>query len=159
MLGHPPIIVLLVVAHGDDLGSAAHRELVLLGAPSDTGGGSVDPQQHQGVLPLTIRTLDPDIGVPVAAAGHDPVGLGRPVNPRHPEVVLVQHRGLGPGSLGRRVEADILAVVRQGQLRPGARPGVTRDRSSSETVNCGHPGIRGLWSVYTDNICNDKEDQ
>ena len=44
MLGHPPVVVLLVVADRDDLGSASHRELVLLGTPSDTSGSSVDSQ-------------------------------------------------------------------------------------------------------------------
>ena len=57
VLGHPPVLLLLVVADGDDLGPAAHRELVLVGRPADAGGGAVDPQQHQRVLPLTIRSL------------------------------------------------------------------------------------------------------
>ena len=33
VFGHPPVIVLLVVTDRDDLGSAAHSELVLLRAP------------------------------------------------------------------------------------------------------------------------------
>merc|ERR1719384_2798672 len=44
VLGDPPVIVLLVIADGDDLGSASHRELVLVRAPADAGGGPVDPQ-------------------------------------------------------------------------------------------------------------------
>ena len=32
----------------------------------------------------------PDVGVPVGGAGDNPVGLGRPVDPGDPEVVLVQ---------------------------------------------------------------------
>merc|ERR550539_915663 len=154
VFGDPPVVVLLVVTDRDDLGSAAHSELVLLRAPSDTGCSPVDPEQHQGVFPLAIRLLHPDIGVPVTGAGHNPVGLGRPVNTRHPEVVLVQHGRLGPGSStpASRVEGDVLGVVREGQLLPVPGPGVARDGRGSETVNCRHSGSgghRGLWSVYT----------
>ena len=91
MFGHPPVVVLLIVTHGDDLGPTAHRKLVLLRAPPDTGRSSVDPQQHQSVLPLAIRSLHPDIGVPVTGAGHNPVGLGCPVYTSHAEIMLVQH--------------------------------------------------------------------
>ena len=37
-----------------------------------------------------IHLKVPDVGVPVGGAGDDPVGLGRPVDPGDPEVVLVQ---------------------------------------------------------------------
>ena len=98
--------------------------------------------------------LDPDIRIPVAGAGHDPVGLGSPVNTSHPQVVLVQHGRLGPGSppFTSRVEGDVLAVVGESQLSPGPGPGVAGDGRGSETVNCRHYGSvvhRGLWSVYT----------
>ena len=33
---HPPVVVFLVITHGDDLGATPHSELVLLGAPSAT---------------------------------------------------------------------------------------------------------------------------
>merc|ERR1712183_510400 len=129
VFGHPPVIVLLVVTDRDDLGSAAHSELVLLRAPPDTGCSPVDPEQYQGVFPLAIRLLHPDIGVPVTGAGHNPVGLGSPVYPRHPEVVLVQHGLLGPArpTSASRVESDVLAVVREGQLLPVPGPGVAGD--------------------------------
>ena len=35
VLGHPPVVVLLVITDGDDLGTAPHRKLVLLRAPPD----------------------------------------------------------------------------------------------------------------------------
>ena len=119
-----------------------------------TGCGSVDPQQYEGVFPLAISFLHPDVGVPVTGASDDPVGLGSPVNTSHPQVVLVQHGRLGPGSppFTSRVEGDVLAVVREGQLLPVLGPGVARDGGGSETVNCRHYGSvahRGLWSVYT----------
>ena len=119
-----------------------------------TGGSSVDPQENQGIFPLAVRFLHPDVGVPVAGARDDPVGLRSPVNTSHPQVVLVQHSRLGPGSSAftRGVESDVLAIVREGQLLPVLGPGVARDGGGSETVNCRHYGLvvhRGLWSVYT----------
>ena len=119
-----------------------------------TGGSSVDPQENQGVLPLAVRFLHPDVGVPVTGASHDPVSLGSPVYTGHPEVVLVQHGRLVPGgpAFARRVEGDVLAVVGESQLLPVLGPGVARDGGGSETVNCRHYGLvvhRGLWSVYT----------
>ena len=32
----------------------------------------------------------PDVGIPVGRAGHDPVGLRRPINAGHSQVVLIQ---------------------------------------------------------------------
>merc|ERR1719219_3197877 len=154
VFGHPPVVVLLVVTDRNDLGSAAHSELVLLRAPPDTGCRPVNPEEYQGVFPLAIRLLHPDVGVPVTGAGHDPVSLGGPVYTRHPEVVLVQHGRLGPASPtpASRVESDVLAVVGESQLLPVLGPGVAGDGRGSETVNCRHYGSgahRGLWSVYT----------
>ena len=40
VLGHPPVHAGLVVADGDDLGSGAHGELVLVRGPANTGGRS-----------------------------------------------------------------------------------------------------------------------
>ena len=165
---HPPVIVLLVVTDRDDLGTTSHSKLVLLWTPPDTegyeeetgerlvlpdtGGRPVDPEQHQSIFPLTVRTLHPHVGIPVAGAGHDPVGVGGPVDPGHPEVVLVQDSSLGPAgpSSASGVEGDVLAVVGESQLSPGPGPGVAGDGRGSETVNCGHGEVcRGLWSVYT----------
>lgn len=54
VLGHPPVVLGVKVADGDEAGPAPHREFVLRGAPLDAGGGAVDSQQHQRVLPLAI---------------------------------------------------------------------------------------------------------
>ena len=54
VLGHPPVILRVEVADGDEASAAAHRELVLGRAPLDARRGAVDPQQHQGVLPLAV---------------------------------------------------------------------------------------------------------
>ena len=80
MFGHPPIIILLVVADRNALRATANSELVLLRTPPDTCGSSIDPQQHKGVLPLTIGPLDPDIGVSVTGASDNAVGVWGPVN-------------------------------------------------------------------------------
>ena len=83
-----------------------------------TGGSSVDPQENQGIFPLAVRFLHPDVGVPVTGAGHDPVSFRGPVDPGHPEVVLVEDSGLGPSpsAPGGGVERDVLGVVGEGQL-------------------------------------------
>ncbi len=52
-------------------------------------GVPVDPQEHQGGLPVTVNT-GPDVGVPVLGARDDPVRLGCPVDARHELVVLRQ---------------------------------------------------------------------
>ena len=72
--------------------------------------------------------------------------------------MLVQHRRLAPASpaSASRVESDVLAVVREGQLLSVPGPGVARDGRGAETVNLGHGDEvirgswgRGLWAVYT----------
>ena len=46
--------------------------------------------------PCAIRLLNPDISVPIRAARDDPIRLGSPVDPGHPQVVLVQGGQLLP---------------------------------------------------------------
>ena len=47
----------LEVADGDEPGARPHGELVLLRRPLDAGGGAVDPEQHECVLPLVVGVL------------------------------------------------------------------------------------------------------
>ena len=55
VLGHPPVVLRVKVADGDETCARADGKLVFAWAPLDAGCRSVDPQQHQGVLPLAIR--------------------------------------------------------------------------------------------------------
>jgi hypothetical protein len=73
--------------------STSHSKLVLFRAPSHIGRCPVDAQQNQGGLPddlasFRIRSLLPDVGVPILRCSNDAVGVGGPVDGRDSLVVL-----------------------------------------------------------------------
>lgn len=69
VLGHPPVVLLLEVADGNDAGARADGELALVRAPADASGCAVDAEEHEGRLPLAALAGLPDVGVAVLRAG------------------------------------------------------------------------------------------
>lgn len=64
VLRHPPVVLLLEVANGDDARAAADGELGLRGRPAHAGRGAVDAEQDERRLPAGGCGL-PDVGVAV----------------------------------------------------------------------------------------------
>lgn len=89
-LADPPVVFLLEIADGDELGAGSDGELVLVGAPLAADGRPVDTEQNQSGLPrvLGIFCCGPNVGIPVLRAREDAVGLGSPVDARDELVVL-----------------------------------------------------------------------
>ena len=57
VLRHPPVILLLEVADGDDAVARTNCELGLGGGPADKGGGSGNPEEDEGRLVSVRRRL------------------------------------------------------------------------------------------------------
>jgi len=91
VLADPPIVILLKVANRDTLGSASNGKLVLLRAPLDVGGASIDSKNYQSGLPGVVLP-GPNVSISVLGAGNDSVGLLSPVNSSDNLVVLSQFR-------------------------------------------------------------------
>jgi len=64
VLGHPPVVFGLEVAHGDGAGATPDGEFGLGGGPADAGGGAVEAEEDEGRLPAGGSGL-PDVGVAV----------------------------------------------------------------------------------------------
>jgi len=89
VLADPPIVVLLKVADGDDLGAAGDSELVTLGAPLYVGGSAVDTKDNQHGLPFAA-VAGPHVSVTILGASHDTIVDAVPVDASHNTVVLLQ---------------------------------------------------------------------
>ena len=90
---YPPIVFLVKGADGDGSCAAGDSELVLEGTPANVGGCAVDTEENQSRLPYgstcsRVRSLSPDIGVPVLGCSDDSVRVGCPVDGRDEFVVL-----------------------------------------------------------------------
>ena len=83
--------------------------------------------------PSPVRLLNPDISVPVGAACHNPVRLGRPVDPGDPQVVLVQDGKLLPPL--PVVEDHVPVTVGKSHHLTVRGPGVALDRTRSKLLN------------------------
>lgn len=80
-------------------------KLVFVGTPLDISSRSVDPEQYQSRFPkqltsLSIRSLLPDIGVPVLRRCHNAIRVGSPINSGDEFVVLRDY--ILASTLGRR---------------------------------------------------------
>lgn len=102
VLRHPPIVLRLKVADGDEAGARAHGQLILQRRPLDARRAAIDAQQHQRRLPFAVRAQRPNVRVPVDGTGDDSVGVGRPVDAHHAQIMLsqnVQQRPVGAAAL------------------------------------------------------------
>ncbi len=89
VLGHPPVVLFVKVADGNQTGARGHCELVFVGRPLDASRSAINAQEHKRGLPLVgCRVKVPDIGISVLAARRDAVCFGRPVDARDQLVVL-----------------------------------------------------------------------
>mmetsp|Transcript_9241 Transcript_9241/g.30855 ORF Transcript_9241/g.30855 Transcript_9241/m.30855 type:complete len:347 (+) Transcript_9241:105-1145(+) len=67
-LAHPPVVFLLIVAHGDALLPAADCKLLAIPRPLAVSGGSVYSEVHQSRVPLVVLAKVPHVRVPVLRA-------------------------------------------------------------------------------------------
>ena len=104
VLGYPPIVFLIEVADGDDLGARGNGKLVLARRPGAAGRGTVDSQQHQrGVPGVVLKT--PHISITILRARQDAVLLVAPGQGGHNSVVLSE--GLNEVELSARILVDL----------------------------------------------------
>lgn len=57
MLGHPPVVLFLEVAHGDHAGAGADSEFRFVGRPADVCGRAVDAEEDEGGFPPGLGGL------------------------------------------------------------------------------------------------------
>ena len=89
VLRNPPIVFLVEVADGDDLGARGDGELVLARRPSAASRSAVNSQQHERRVPGTVLKT-PHIRVTILRARQDAVLLVAPRQGSHHSVVLGQ---------------------------------------------------------------------
>ena len=77
-------------------------------APLDLGGSTVDAEDYEGGLPAALLE-GPHVGVTILRAGHQTVGLGRPVEAGHHLIVLLEDRLLDP--IGALLLVDVHLIV------------------------------------------------
>lgn len=129
VLGHPPVILLLEVADGDDAGAGADGELALVRAPTHAGSGAVDSQQDERWLPLAALARLPNVGVAVLRAGHNTAAVGCDVDTGDQLVVATK----------LILQAELIALL-----------GVEFDvvgASNGQRVAVGGERVVGDWSV------------
>jgi len=128
VLGDPPVVVLLEVAHRDNLRTAADGELGLIRRPAHPSGCTVDTKDNENRVPLLLGTVvGPHIGVTILRAGHKTVALGRPVNASDNTVVLAE----SVENLALLVnDQNIVVVGAQRTLGAVTVPGVAGDALS-----------------------------
>lgn len=126
VLGDPPVVVLVEVADGDDLGAGGDGELVLTRRPGAAGGRTVDTQQHQGGVPGVILET-PDVGVTILGARQDAVLLLAPGEGSNDGIVLGQ--GVDQSELAAGVLVDLDGGIIGAQRDQGAIsvPGMSGD--------------------------------
>lgn len=112
VLRHPPVILRLEIAHGDQSRSGSNSKLVLTRRPLDAGRRPVDPQMDQHRLPLLVLiALRPHVRIPVNATRNDAIRIRRPVNAHHPEIVLTQNVQQTPsGGSVSLVDVNLIVV-------------------------------------------------
>lgn len=74
MLGHPPVVLFLKIAHCDQPCAGPDCEFLLRRRPANKGCRSVDSEQDEGRLPAGGRGF-PDIGVAIYDDGGDCVRM------------------------------------------------------------------------------------
>ena len=136
VLRDPPVVILIEVADGDDLGAGGDGELVLTRRPGTASGGTVDTQQHQGGVPGVVLET-PDVGVTILRARQDAVVLVAPGERSNNGVVLVQ--GVDQSKLARSILVDLDSGIVGAQRDQGAIsvPGVSSDGDSQALVSHG----------------------
>ena len=144
VLGHPPVVLLLKVADGNDAGSRAHGELALIWAPAHTCGSAVDTQEHKSRLPLAGLAGLPDVSVAVLRAGHDALAVRGDVDAGDQLVVAAELilKAELVALLG--VQLDIVGAGDGESVAVGGE-GVVGDRRMEEVVHFGrgHVGCSG----------------
>jgi len=129
VLGHPPVVLLLEVADGDDACAGTDGELALVRAPTHAGSSAVDAQQHEGWLPLSALAGLPDVGVAVLRAGYNAAAVGCDVDAGDELVV----------SAKLVLQAELVALLRVELDIVGAGDG--------KGVAVGGERVVGNWSV------------
>jgi hypothetical protein len=89
VLGDPPVVLLLKVAHRDDLGARGDGELVLERRPLDVSGGTIDAKNHERWLPVVVLER-PHIGVAVLGASYKAIGLRSPIDASDSLIMLIK---------------------------------------------------------------------
>lgn len=138
VLGNPPVVVLLEVAHGDNLGARGHSKLLFVGRPLDIGGSAVDTKNHKLGLPGAVLLKVPHVGVTILRAGHDAVGLGRPVDAGHDRVVLGEGVLDGPCVAFLAHDEDLVVVGADGNTGLVAIPRMAGDALAVSKVLDAH---------------------
>jgi hypothetical protein len=64
MLGDPPVVLLLKIAHSDDTSSRSNGKLALIGRPADVGCCTIDTEENEGRFPAGWRRL-PDQSIAI----------------------------------------------------------------------------------------------
>lgn len=154
VLGHPPVVLLLKVADGNDAGSRAHSELALVRAPAHTCGSAVDTQEHKGRLPLAGLAGLPDVSVTVLRAGHDALAVRGDVDAGDQLVVATELILKAELVALLRVQLDIVGAGDGESVAVGGE-GVVGDRRMEEVVHFGrgHVGCSGSIDCLVGEIC------
>jgi len=126
VLADPPIIVLLEVADGDQLGTRGDGELVLIGAPLDISGGAVDAKNYKSGLPGSIL-VSPHIGISVLTTSDNSVALRGPVDSSDELVVFFKNLFLDKIISLLGVDDNGGVVGAHGKFREVSVPSVTGD--------------------------------
>lgn len=102
VLRHPPIVLRLKVTDGNEASARANRQFILERRPLDARCTAIDAQQYQRWLPFAVGGLRPNVGVPVDGTGDDAIGVRRPVDAHHTQIMFaqnVQQRPVGAATL------------------------------------------------------------
>ncbi len=142
VLGDPPVVLGLEVAHGDEAVARTDGELGLGRGPADEGGGAVDAQQDEGGL-VALRGGLPDEGVAVLRARHDAARAGGDVDAGHGLVVALELVLELEGGAGAAIELDG-GVAGDGEGLVVGRERVVRDRVVEQVVHLGRRHLVGL---------------
>lgn len=142
VLGHPPVVLFLEVADGDDAGSGADGELGFVGAPAHTSGSTVDTEKYERGLPLASLAGFPDVGVAVLRAGHNAAAVRGDVDAGNELVMATELilQAVLVSLLG--VQLDVVGAG-DGEGAAVGREGVVGDGSVEEVVDFGSG--HGWW--------------
>ena len=138
VLGNPPVVVLLKVTDGNNLGARSNGELVFVGRPLDVGGGAVDTKDNELGLPGAVLLKVPHVGVTILRAGDDTVGLGCPVDASDDRVVLGESVLSDPGLAVVTHDEDLVVVGADGDSGSVAVPGVAGNADTVSKVLDAH---------------------
>jgi len=128
VLADPPIVVLLEVADGDDLGATGDGELVTLRAPLHVSGSAVDTKDNQHGVPLLLTSvIGPHVSVTILRARNDTVVHAVPVDASHDTVVLLEDGLDLPSSALLSSNDDIIVIGAEGTLGTVCIPAMACD--------------------------------